>query len=158
MLIQAVESYLAVRRAAGFELKSEGNLLRSFAGFSDASGKHFVCAETAGLHDTPARRIYAMSCRRRSLVRRAGHVPFLTYFPGTTSGASYKRHLSWVVGIPSGGRPTAHFFPCWRAPAFAYQKRFICAFRTSLQTVWSFAVQNFAKAVSFHCTKLLKPV
>lgn len=47
MLTQAVESYLAVRRAAGFSLKSQGNLLQSFAAFSDALGKRHVCSETA---------------------------------------------------------------------------------------------------------------
>ncbi len=47
MLTQIVESYLAVRRACGFQLKTEGNLLRSFAIFSDARGKHRVCSETA---------------------------------------------------------------------------------------------------------------
>lgn len=47
MLTQAVESYLAVRRAAGFAFKSEGRLLQSFARFSDASGKHHLCSETA---------------------------------------------------------------------------------------------------------------
>ena len=44
---QAVESYLTVRRACGFELKSPGNLLRSFAIFSEARGKHHVCSEVA---------------------------------------------------------------------------------------------------------------
>ena len=47
MLIQAVESYLAVRRACGFKLKSSGNLLRSFAAFSEARGKYHVCSEVA---------------------------------------------------------------------------------------------------------------
>src|SRR6516162_5941004 len=47
MLTQAVESYLAVRRTAGFELKSEGSLLKSFAAFSGAAGKNYVCSETA---------------------------------------------------------------------------------------------------------------
>lgn len=47
MLAQSVKSYLAVRRACGFKLESEGNLLQSFAIFSDAKGKHFVCSETA---------------------------------------------------------------------------------------------------------------
>lgn len=47
MLAQAVESYLAVRRGCGFALKSEGNLLQSFATFSDAKGQPHVCAETA---------------------------------------------------------------------------------------------------------------
>ena len=47
MLIRSVESYLEVRRAAGFSLQSEGNLLRSYATFSDALGRHHVCSETA---------------------------------------------------------------------------------------------------------------
>jgi integrase len=47
MLSQMVESYLAVRRACGFKLKTTGNLLRSFAIFSDAKGKHHVCSEVA---------------------------------------------------------------------------------------------------------------
>ena len=47
MLTQSVESYLAVRRACGFQLKSECGLLRSFAVFSESRGKHHVCSETA---------------------------------------------------------------------------------------------------------------
>lgn len=47
MLIEAVESYLAVRRAAGFALRSEGSLLQSFARFSDAQGQHYVSSKTA---------------------------------------------------------------------------------------------------------------
>ena len=47
MLIQAVESYIAVRRATGFAFRSEGSLLKSFAAFSEAAGKHYVCSETA---------------------------------------------------------------------------------------------------------------
>lgn len=47
MLVQAVESYLAVRRACGFDLKSEGRLLQCFAAFSDANGTHHVCSEVA---------------------------------------------------------------------------------------------------------------
>ncbi len=47
MLTKAVESYLAVRRAAGFALRNQGSLLRTFATFSDTKGKHYVCAETA---------------------------------------------------------------------------------------------------------------
>ena len=47
MLAQAVEAYLRVRRACGVELKSQGILLRSFATFSDANGKHHVCSDVA---------------------------------------------------------------------------------------------------------------
>ena len=67
MLVKAVESYLAMRRACGFELKSEGNCLQSFAAFSDARGKDYVCRETA----------VEWAGRARSLnqrARRVGHV------------------------------------------------------------------------------------
>ena len=47
MLAHAVESYLAVRRACGFELESIGKRLRSFATFSDARSKSYVCSEAA---------------------------------------------------------------------------------------------------------------
>src|ERR1039458_7216382 len=47
MLTQNVESYLAVHRAMGFALHSEGTLLQSFAAFSEAAGKDHVCTETA---------------------------------------------------------------------------------------------------------------
>lgn len=47
MLTQSVNSYLAVRRACGYQLKSESNYLRTFAIYSEERGKHHVCSETA---------------------------------------------------------------------------------------------------------------
>src|SRR5437870_9857674 len=47
MLTQDVQSYLAVRRAMGFALHSEGTLLQSFAAFSQDAGKTHVCTDTA---------------------------------------------------------------------------------------------------------------
>ena len=47
MLAHAVESYLALRRACGFELDSIGKRLRSFATFSDARSKSYVCSQVA---------------------------------------------------------------------------------------------------------------
>lgn len=47
MLTRAVDSYLAVRRACGFELKYQRHRLQSFAAFSEARGKSYVCSETA---------------------------------------------------------------------------------------------------------------
>lgn len=47
MLAQAVDSYLRMRRACGFKLRSQGNILRSFAVFSDLRGKHHVCSDLA---------------------------------------------------------------------------------------------------------------
>jgi integrase/recombinase XerD len=69
MLTQAVESYLSVRRAAGFELKSEGCLLRSFANFSAATGKHFVCSEIA-IEWAAVARTLSQRARRLGLVIR----------------------------------------------------------------------------------------
>jgi len=67
MLAHAVESYLSVRRACGFALISQGNLLRSFAAFSDARGKHHVCAQTAIEWAGLARSVHQRA-------RRLGHV------------------------------------------------------------------------------------
>ena len=47
MLAHAVESYLAVRRACGFELDAVGKHLRSFATYSDARAKPHICSATA---------------------------------------------------------------------------------------------------------------
>ncbi len=47
MLVKAVESYLAVRRAAGFKLVVDETLLRSFARFAEKLGERFVRAQTA---------------------------------------------------------------------------------------------------------------
>ena len=69
MLAQAVESYLAVRRACGFALKSQGNLLRSFAIFSDARGKHHVCPETAIEWAGLARSVHQRARRLGQVIR-----------------------------------------------------------------------------------------
>jgi len=47
MLTRAVQSYLSVRRAAGYILKQVGLHLTSFAAYSDAKGQRHVTAETA---------------------------------------------------------------------------------------------------------------
>ena len=47
MLTQAVDSYLAVRRAAGFMLTVQGLLLKSFAAFSEARGHHHISSDIA---------------------------------------------------------------------------------------------------------------
>ena len=47
MLTRAVETYLAIRRAAGFALRCEGSHLKSFAAFSEARKQHYVSAEIA---------------------------------------------------------------------------------------------------------------
>lgn len=74
MLTQTVESYLAVRRACGFKLKSEGNLLLSFAIFSDARGKHYVCSETAIEWAGLAKSVYQRARRLGQVIRFARYL------------------------------------------------------------------------------------
>lgn len=47
MLIPAVKSYLALRRALGFKLKEAGYQLQSFARFADERGEQFIRTATA---------------------------------------------------------------------------------------------------------------
>ena len=47
MLTRAVETYLAVRRAAGFGLRNTSYHLRSFAAFSEARKRHYISTEIA---------------------------------------------------------------------------------------------------------------
>jgi integrase len=47
MLADAVQSYLSLRRAAGFSLKQAGLHLRDFAAYSDAKGQCYLNAQTA---------------------------------------------------------------------------------------------------------------
>jgi integrase/recombinase XerD len=47
MIPRAVQSYLAVRRAAGFQLKDAAVRLRSFAAYSDVRGQRYVNSRTA---------------------------------------------------------------------------------------------------------------
>jgi integrase len=47
MLTQAVDDYLAVRRAAGFKLKTTARYLRYFGRFADARGDTYVRAKSA---------------------------------------------------------------------------------------------------------------
>ncbi len=74
MLTQAVESYLAVRRACGFELKSEGSLLRSFAVFSEARGRQRVCSEVAIEWAGLAASVYRRARRLGNVIRFARYI------------------------------------------------------------------------------------
>jgi integrase len=60
MLMKAVESYLALRRAAGYKLDGVGRMLRQFARFAIDKGECFVRSETAiewaGTAPSPRRR------------------------------------------------------------------------------------------------------
>lgn len=74
MLAQAVESYLTMRRACGFELKSIGSFLRSFANFSETRGKHQVCSKTAIEWAGLARSVQQRARRLGHVIRFARHI------------------------------------------------------------------------------------
>ena len=69
-----MESYLAVRRACGFDLKCQGSLLRSFANFSDGRGIHHVCSQTAIEWAGLARSIHRRARRLNQIIRFARYM------------------------------------------------------------------------------------
>lgn len=101
MLTQNVESYLAVRRAMGFALHSEGTLLQSFAAFSEAAGKDHVCTETAIEWAGSARSTTTRARRLGQVIRFARYIR-----------AEDQRHEMppAVFGCEKGPRPTPYIF------------------------------------------------
>lgn len=74
MLRQAVDNYLALRRACGFNLTGAGQHLRSFAAFSQARDQHYVCAATAIEWAGSAPSIYQRARRLGAVIRFARHL------------------------------------------------------------------------------------
>jgi integrase len=101
MLIESVESYLAVRRAMGFALHSEGTLLQSFAVFSEAAGKDHVHTETAIAWAGAARSTTTRARRLGQVIRFARYIR-----------AEDQRHEipPAVFGCEKKSRPTPYIF------------------------------------------------
>jgi integrase len=74
MLARVVQSYLAVRRAAGFSLREVGIHLKSFAAYSDAKGQPYVTAQTA---IEWARQVHSVLSRARRLADVARFARYL---------------------------------------------------------------------------------
>lgn len=74
MLTQAVETYLAVRRAAGFALRCEGFQLNSFAAFSEARKQRYVSTETAIAWAGLARSVPQRARRLGTVIRFARYL------------------------------------------------------------------------------------
>lgn len=74
MLMQAVESYLQVRRAAGFDLLVPGHLLRNFARFAAEQGDTYVRTTTAIAWAVRAPSVRQRDRRLKSVIRFARHV------------------------------------------------------------------------------------
>jgi hypothetical protein len=155
MLIQAVESYLDVRRAMGFALHSEGALLKSFAKYSKTAGKSHICMETAIQWTGLAQSVTTRARRLGQVIRLARYlraesqshevppavfgrekgprrVPYI--FSAEIPSGSSKQHPNLAVGIPFADRPTARFSPYWRAQDFVCRRRSSFALKTSPRT------------------------
>src|SRR5919197_2104346 len=74
MLAEAVQSYLAVRRATGFDLKLQGSLLKSFTTFSEAKGQHCIYSETAIEWAGSARSVLQRARRLGAVIRFARYI------------------------------------------------------------------------------------
>jgi integrase/recombinase XerD len=74
MLTRAVETYLAVRRAAGFALRGEGFHLKSFAAFSEAKKQHYVSTDIAIEWAGLARSVPQRARRLGTIVRFARYL------------------------------------------------------------------------------------
>jgi len=101
MLAQVITSYLAVRRACGFSLKPEGDLLNSFGAFSAAREKDYVCAEVAIEWAGLARTVFQRARRLGQVIR------FSRY-----ARAEDQRHElpSTVFGREKRPRPVPYIF------------------------------------------------
>jgi integrase len=74
MLRQAVDNYLALRRACGYKLIGAGYFLRSFAAFSQAKGQHHVCAATAIEWAGLGSSVHARAGRLATVIRFTRHL------------------------------------------------------------------------------------
>jgi integrase len=74
MLAAAVASYVAVRRSAGFTIRSEALLLDSFAAFSDARGEAYVRASLAVEWAGLARSVSQRARRLGQVIRLARYL------------------------------------------------------------------------------------
>ena len=73
MLINAVHEYLALRRSAGFGLRSEGLQLKSFAAFSAARDQPYVSSDLAVEWASTAPSISQRADRLGAIIRFARH-------------------------------------------------------------------------------------
>jgi integrase/recombinase XerD len=101
MLTQAVESYIAMRRASGFEFRSEGSLLQSFATFSDAIGKNYVCSETAIEWAGSARSVTQRARRLGQVIRFSRYI---------RAEDQHHEVPPAVFGCEKGPRPVPYIF------------------------------------------------
>lgn len=100
MLTKAIDSYLSVRRAAGFELDVPGYLLRSFARFAGQLGETHVSAQAAIRWATLAPSVGQRRHRLHTVIRFARHMkaedPLHEIPPKDTFGPKPQRRTPFI--------------------------------------------------------------
>lgn len=102
MLMQSIDSYLQLRRAAGFKLRDTEALLKEFASFASERGEIHIQADTA----------IAWAGRATSLNQRARRLNSLILFARyiRAEDADHQVPPSGVFAHPSHSRPLPHIF------------------------------------------------
>ena len=157
MLMPAVDTYMAVRRAAGYKLRDVERYLREFAHFATTRGDSHVVAQTAitwaarspskrsapsdsaswsGLPASPMPRIPA------TRFRQSGNSAAGTADASRTSSRP-RRSGPWSPRRPTSGRwapcdPTsiARYLGCSQRRDCGFPRPWHCGSKTSPQTVW----------------------
>jgi len=156
MLARAVQSYLSVRRAAGFSLRQVGLHLRSFAAYSDARAQRYVTAQTAiewarqvaSVHQR-ARRLADVARFARYLQaedarhaippavfgreRRPRRPPYILSDEQIAGSSSWPRTQATEL---CAARPTARCSPCCPVRDFVSPRPFGCATTILRRTGW----------------------
>jgi len=101
MLTQVVESYLVVRRAAGFDLRNSTRMLPDFARFAMEGGDTYIRATTAIAWAAGARSVRQRDRRLKEVVRLARHA--------RAENAAHEVPPSNVFAVRYA-RPRAHIF------------------------------------------------
>jgi len=107
MLMRAVDAYLALRRAAGFQLRNTEYLLRDYARFADKQGETHVRAETAltwAALGAPGNR----GRRMKPLILFAQHIRAEDHLhevpPEVPFGPAPERRLPYILSVEDLGR------------------------------------------------------
>jgi integrase/recombinase XerD len=103
MLTEAVESYIAMRRACGFAFEPEGTCLRSFAAFSDAKGHYHVRSDIA----------VEWARQARSVRQRARRLGIVIRFARYARAEDPHHELpAAILGSENSPRPVPYIFSC----------------------------------------------
>ncbi len=142
MLAQAVETYLATRRAAGFALRRESFQLKSFATFSEARRQHYVSSDIAIEWAGLARSISQRARRLGTVIRFAQYLR-----------AEDERHKvpPAIFGAERPPRPTPYILT-----AEHIRQLVDAASRSGYRTLWSSDLQHAVLRAGLHRTACVR--